>query len=315
MARSILIVGFSVTAEPGGFVEVSDKAGWPEEVCVRRVGIGGVQPFHLMYVLPAILRDYEPDMVVLEIATPGFRDVPDPQEKHQEALNSLLYTCRRFNVPVGMLDLPRRDIDPETDWVFLMHQRVCSELGLPHRQVLIQNETLIHDAVHPTKEGKQLYADVFSALVDDMLASPIVPEIAAPKVQHDTISLLPETAQKNDNRQFSRAGYEAGFWEIPEGEESIWPLQEGMCVVGLSFLRGPKSGLLRITGDQTVELQAYDRFCYYERFGLSLFKPLSGDVLSIRQLPGVPEIDLLKGEKDYDARIGYVGHLLIEMSQ
>jgi hypothetical protein len=312
--RRILVVGFSVTADKNGYVEVAfgRDAEMLKQAELLRVGLGGFHPAHIAPLLDLILDRNRPDAVIFEIATSSFRQFEAAEARHRLALGAMLNQCHLRAMPCALLDLPRTDVEPGADWAVALHARACTHFGLPYRRVEPAAE-MFQDAVHPTPSGRDRMADALLDLIAALVEGPRA--VPWPVQVPFRYSCLPieAFAPNADLRRFERAGLDMQFAEVhPEAPQSLsLPGERG--IAGLLAIAGPKSGHLRLTpsnGSARV-MQPYDNFCYYERMYPLTFPPAATDGLVIEQLPQVPALELRKGTKDMGPRIGQIGALFV----
>jgi len=305
--KNVLVLGFSVTAENPGFVEAARKALEPEAgITLHKIGLGGLQPYHMRHMLDEIFEDVAPDLVIAELATPAFRSFPRPPEDHQDTVDALVACCAARNVALGFLDLPRTDVDSETDWVFAMHKATCDAHGLPYLRGP-EGEGLLRDVVHTTPEGTQAYADILLELLDRPL---VVPQGPSGTVRKGFGSVLIGRVAPQDLYAFSRGGYTVETPQLAAGQTVTIPFGKPTKVCGISYLMGPRTGKLRlVNGTEERIIPCYDQFCYYERFGAMMFEPRLWDAVEITQLPDMPDTELLKGEPDLSERLGFPAHV------
>ncbi len=311
MAVNILVLGFSVTADEPGFIKSArQKLGENTRFSIRKIGIGGVHPLHLKFLIEQILQDIRPDFVVLEISTSPFRILHNDPMRHQEALNWILYRCQQHRIGLAFLDLPRKDVDQEEDWVTAMHRQICAAHAIQYHLVPLRAEFL-KDMVHPDPEGCAYYADHFLMLLDELdPGSQIAGEfpVATEFGVYDCVKHPDEVGMRH-----TRGGYTVDLAEITPDHPLTLSVQPDTSILGLLYLMGPRSGSLAIQVDHTkIHVSAYDEFCYYERVGIQVFPALKGVNVKISQLPDIPETALKKGDKDFGPRVGYVGKLLYE---
>ncbi|PCH75569.1 MAG: hypothetical protein COC12_00025 [Rhodobacteraceae bacterium] len=309
--KKVLILGFSVTAEGPGFVESAhQKLGENAGFLLSKVGIGGVHPQHLKFLIEGLLQDIRPDFVVFEISTSAFRMFHKEPALHQEALDWILYRCQQHGIGAAFLDLPRNDVNSETDWVTAMHRQICQEHGIPHHPVP-QREKLLKDVVHPTPAGCIYYADHLLELLRDLdLSAQIVGSFPV-KTEFGACDCVTETTKADMTHM--RGGYVIDMAAITPERPLTLPLRSDMAVVGLLFLMGPLTGKMRVqVANASANVFGYDEFCYYERVSIQIFPALRGDSVTILQLPEVPDTVLKKGDKELGPRLGHVGKILYE---
>lgn len=326
MTVRILVIGFSVSAETPGYVEQAAKLpGIRARYQISKVALGGVHLHQLQYLLNQIVTDNDmADFYVLEVATSAIRVLP-AFSLYPEALAATLAFFTSRELRLAIFDLPRRDIDTDTDALLAMHQSVCDAQSLPYSRVALDT-TQLKDDVHPTPEGQRRYASAFAAFLERVTAA--LPATAARSWSKaraaplkTSIAIAGVISPPHARTVFNRSGYVQEFVELEAGSSIEIAVPKGQVLTGLSYLIGPRSGRLAISGE-TVSgapfertITCYDQFAYYTRLGVRLFPPVTAERVRIVQLPDQPDIELLKGEKYLGDRLGAVGHLLLTATE
>lgn len=305
--KNVLVLGFSVTAENPGFVEAARKSLKPEAgVVLHKIGLGGLQPYHMRHMLEEIFQTFDPDQVVAELATPAFRNFPRPPEDHQATVQALVNFCADRGVALCFFDMPRTDVDSNTDWVFAMHKAACDAHGLPYLRAP-EDEGLLRDIVHTTPAGTAAYAD---ALLELLEMPCVIPQRSSKAPQDRFGALLISQGASQELYSFSRGGYTVEAPQLRAGETITIAFGKPTRVCGISYLMGPRSGKLSLSsGSDKRNVSCYDQFCYYERFGAMMFDPQLWETVEITQLPDMPDTPLLKGEANMSERLGVPVHL------
>jgi len=305
--RKVLVLGFSVTGEKNGYVEQA-IGDWPLGVTLVKAAIGGLMPSWIKFFAAGIFDDIKPDAVVFDLATPMFRKLPDAESQHRVSVEWMLHLCQQREIAVAFLDLPRTDVDEATDWVYAYHCALARKEGLGYKSVFSQ-PNMFRDEVHPTESGKIVYSEALRDLICEIVENPKIPPPYCPDARYSTISIAGDSPTRN----FSRAGFTVGVVDLVPGESIVCTLTLGWRLVGLSYLMGPRTGFFTLSGGgRDVIVPAYDKHCYFERFGVRLFHPIVDTKIKIEQMNTIPDVDLLKGEPDLRARVGSLAHLLVE---
>lgn len=316
----ILVLGYSVTAEGPGFVEIAkDQLGKASGVTLTKAGLGGVQPYHARYLFPKIIRQQQPDAVILEQSTPAFRSFLKGPKDYQHSLHALLRECQSSEISFGFLDLPRADFDFENDWVSRYHADIAEAYGVPHAIVLRQ-PGMLRDEVHPTSVGKEVYARALLSLLPRLapLNGSVQRFQSAP---HYDALLVEELVPPHMPRYtLSRGGYDENMVLIGSGLSLTIPFPQNSLVRGFSGLMWPRCGELEITlGDAVLWRQMYNEYCYYPRMGAVLFggpnenKGFTAGWAKFKQLPEQPNTPLRKGSVNLQPRLGGIGSLFVEL--
>lgn len=267
------------------------------------------------FLLPEIFNDQATELVVLEIATNAFRGRGEPVW-YRDAFNDVVAFFGSRGIRLAVLDLPRHDLDPDADWMADFHRDSCAQYSLPYRKVDLQLD-LLRDGVHATSKGHDQYARELAELLKSSCPEGHeAPTFAqhSRKYNLQALSCADISSQSFERETYSRSGYTTNLLLLPELEECEIALPPSLALVGFSAIRGPLGGDFQIThaaGRRKFTL--FDRWSYYDRLDFFLIPRLIGiDSISLSQMPGIPEIKLLKGEIPKEPRVAKIGHLLFE---
>jgi len=321
--RTSCFLGFSVTAENNGYVEkFADMKGALE---VSKLGLGGVHPHHARYLLSRFIDESHFDLFVLEFSTSAFRKFLS----RKEYVFSLVYLINKIlhkGAKVGILDLPRSDVDITSDWVHDLHKTIAERFNIPwlsfdahFDKSYRSNINLLRDEVHTTSEGSNVYAqflvdnwDKFNCIDSFTFINKKYAHVYSSIPANDLVPFLDD--KQTSNYLFNRSGYEVNTQVItPKVELCYINSFEGMTIDGCSFLMGPQSGkiYLEIDGQKTFTIEAYDGFCYYTRLGCIKLPSTHFSKLKLSQCKEIPEVQLHKGDRDVGPRVGYIGDLFV----
>lgn len=317
---NILVLGYSVTAELG-FVEIAQNSKFCEKFSIKKIGLGGFQPSSAIHVFQTELKIKRPDIVILEQSTPAFRIWEKDRLAYKKYVEAILRECFRIGAKFSFLELQRKDVDFEVDWVVSLHKELCDRFCVG--QVLgAVNPSLLRDEVHPNEEGRKEYSNSFidairkaSCVTATEACFLEVPEYAAVPIKSFLIgveNLVWET--------YTRGGFIAEMLRIKEGDSVDILLGKDSVFVGFIGMAGPRTGWFDVEfGEISNKIKMYDEYCYYSRASSKLIKndtfsdPGVLKKLKITQLSEVPLDPLLKGSKDSGPRVGGLSHLLVKI--
>ncbi|MFM2119897.1 MAG: hypothetical protein RL722_1365, partial [Pseudomonadota bacterium] len=228
----LLILGFSVTADPDGFaarVKRKLESRPQGDYNVITCGIGGVNASVLPEIYSQLLRRHNHfDLVVLEIATSILGQKIN--DWRREGLNVLYDLCTRIQqggAKVAFVNLYRDEFDYDFHLYDMMIEAVAARYhiplldlgaGLAREQGKAHCRTLIRDAVHTNPEGAEFQALKVQDFILDQCRRPS-PQAIVPSPEH--MEQVLDVAQFNPEltvRPFSRAGQEAHYTELPAGQ-------------------------------------------------------------------------------------------------
>ena len=315
----VLVLGYSVTAEGPGFVEIAaQKLGKNSNVTLVKAGLGGVQPYHARHLFPSILRHHKPDAVILDQSTPGYRNFLRDRNVYFQSLHALLRDIQAQNLLFGFLELPRVDVDFSNDWVVDYHTQLAEEFKVPQVFVPFQKD-LLRDEVHPTEVGRKIFADALLSMLDLLAPFSGPSDLFATAPRYDALLATNLVGEHMPRYLLSRGGYEENMVLVGSELTLTLPFENKHLVHGFSGLMWPRCGAFDIRiGDRTIHHQMYNEFCYYPRMGAVLFAPphqpeqLRASWASFHQRPELPDIPLRKGRVNTMPRLGAVGSIFIE---
>lgn len=313
-SKKILVVGFSVSAETPGYIEFAmERADFPAEFDIKKIAIGGAHAFQLKHLLEEILAANEAHAVILEVATSTFRGDQKTKDLYYEAIKWMLHIIGSKGLGAAIFDIARTDVDPATDWAFGISRELCAQYNIPYAQAPFDIEN-VRDIVHPTDEGKKVYAEAFTDLVKKIKDNINAPQVSGLEKGFGAIPLAQLTSDTVGSIEFERSNFKATMAAIHPGTEISLTIPQDITPTGLSFLMGPTSGDLFLSDDdnQSRLIPTFDQHCHFTRFNMRNFPPLQGKNMTLTQSALVPETELVKGEKNLGPRVGYVGHVLFD---
>lgn len=319
----VLVFGFSVSEQKDGYVpELSSMLAerYPDVEVVSRA-LGGMHPPEAVHIFDEVVPRGSFDLVVLELMTTSYRFSSPTDDDYGIVLFQFIAKSLRRSTRVVVVNLPRVEVDYESDKFTEIAQRLCYSLNVPFANIAVETARegrlaeLIPDGVHTTPSSGKLFAEMLFPVVDSALGTnsgvrwPFSDYDAADHARCVSIAgLLPQHEGIELKRSFNPLGI-----AIQGGKSLEIHLLGPTNVVGLTYFMGPRTGRMVIRGSSVeCELGAFDIFCYYERLNGDLFSnPISSTRISIYQDNRVPDLVPVKGEKDYGDRLGVVVHLLV----
>lgn len=315
----VLVLGFSVTGDPVGYVEhwTEDFSARRKGFAVSKIGIGGLQPPQWRHLVRSMLEAHRPDIAIFEMATPFYRLVPKSDriiKEHFETIDFLVSLCSKMNILCGVLDLPQDKIDHSTDWMDGVHRKACEKYGISMVTVPMQ-DGIMRDNVHPNDDGRKLYAKNLDNLILRVSRSSNKKySLASPNRSFEAYLAADTSHTAGVIADFERNGYKVNFVELSAGQSSLFKFPKPALFVGVVTLMGPKTGYMDIRIDsQENIICCYDMYCYYNRLGGKRISPSLTDEVVVVQGKVVPEIEPLKGKKDGGPRSGGISHFLYEV--
>lgn len=315
----LLVLGYSVTAEKNSYVEYArERLSGEGGLTVAKVGYGGLQPHDARYLFPSVIRREAPDIIVLDQATPAFRKFTSNAAEYRLCLLSVIRICQRQGIRLALLDLPRTDVDYADDWVTRLHAEEAARADIPCLRVAGRPED-VWDEVHPTETGKEHYADALVGLIAQARVPAGDSGLLANVPEYDCLELDDRAPPALGRKIFERGGDIVTMVQLDEDQSVAFDFGSLVTIRAVSYLMGPRTGYLELVVDgRTFTALAYDGFCYYERLGVYSLDPRAvppgarGMRLTIRQLRGLPEVPLRKGDPYTGPRSGAVAHVFLE---
>lgn len=333
--NKILFLGFSATAQKSGYfdkIKEMFSSKYADTIKLTRVGLGGLQPYHVRYLFPPLIRESSADLIVLVIAASAFRK--DSQfysaEDHLMTMLSLIAVSRQQGCSVAVIDFFRDDVDYDDDWVSKLHHAICSKMDVPYLNIAEEiyreaalREGLRSDGVHTNQKGSDYYGTriseyLFSLMDNNSDRQNFVnrQDLSLFATAFDSIpcTSLVTTPNQYATFFFERTGYAATLIEIAEGQSIELQLPEIKTVCGFSYLMHPLSGYVKyiIDGVHIEKFLTYDAHSYYPRIGAAVFAPSNARKIVFSQMEGLPPVKLLKGEVNDGPRIGRLGRVFVQ---
>lgn len=315
--KKILVVGFSVTEMPSSYFAIAQHAARARglDFELYQCGIGGITTESLPYFIDHIL-DAHPDCthVVFEVASSYVRQVyaqhisynPSYDFEIWKQIERLILSCHTRGKEAMFFNLPRKDVNYANDMLEAIIAKVCDAYATPvlsvSSEALLSKtdlSTLLLDEVHPSPLAAQLYSEKLLAFLA-RLPIPTVRNSYVTELRYDSIQLAAQCSKTI--REFRRHGYRERYVSLKEGTPVRIDLGSPRNIEGFSVLCGPKSGMLYITTDIKREFFCYDEHCYYERMMTSVQPLGEAKTITFEMSSVVPDIELLKGQKNTEAR-------------
>jgi hypothetical protein len=312
----VLIVGFSVTADNKGYVEAFCSAKH-HNIVVSKVGLGGLQPHHLAFFMEDILKFSQANIVVLEIATAGFRSFLSQELYVLSIFNILKVVLEKGAKPI-IFDIPRSDVDPENDWVADINERICKQFEIKYVAAHIYFDEPIdnyfRDGIHTNAKGASKPASILKSNICPVECEKLNPTVDFLPSQLKELRLYINDAPVNlDNSvEFNRSGYAGKFQQLgPNSTLELATNNNDFCH-GAFYLMGPDTGVFQLQfGREEKTITAIDAHCYYRRLGVCYFPAIQLEAkLLVKSNLERPSIKLLKGELSKDEVNNFIGGLL-----
>lgn len=317
----ILILGFSVTADPSGFAPrvksyLSRIPGLEIDIC----GIGGGNVLIMPPIFDQLSAKSGPyDFVFLELATSVYGSKQSNWSECLNLLYDLLSRVQSTGARIGLINLYRSDYE----YQFHVFDMIIESIAMRYNLALLDKamglerdlgpefcKSLLRDVVHTNVLGAMTQADWVSDFIQKSIVS-IIPQhlLPLPKYQASflTFSSNPKVHPK-ELFKYKRAGLELDCMILNEDESCSLLLPEEAIVYGISFCRHSLCGKIQLNyGHQTknIDVMMYDQNSYYTHFGFQRIPHISNAIeITVTQSSETPTIQLTKGEKSIGKRFG-----------
>lgn len=314
----VLVFGFSVTGDTPGYVEFwkNRYAAQYPGLSVEKIAIGGLTPAQGRHVVPGMIRQYRPDILIFEISTPIYRLRPETAQnisEHSETVRFLVRLCAENGIRCGFLDLPQENLMSSKDWLGNIHKELLETYGIPLVSVDLMPDTL-RDNVHPSDTGRGIYADALNDLIRKVLSSSSERyHLAQAETFFDAIHVDQVVRSTGDLVDFERNGFRTKMLQLTARQSSTLKLDQPTTLAGVMVAMGPKTGYMDIRVNGVGEIiSCYDIHCYYLRVGARMFSPRTTESITVVQGQKVPDTIPQKGTKDAGERVGGITHLLVQ---
>lgn len=331
MKPKVLILGFSVTADKGGFAELVRRRAADHGIEVVVCGAGGVYPLSLPLVFEHVCRQRGPfDYVFLEIATSLYgAKVTDWKHDGLDLLYQIFSSIQATGAELAFINLYRDNFDYRYHVFDMLLESLAHRFNVPlldlSAGLLAQRgvefcRSLLRDVVHTTVEGGEFQAEaVWNFLCATLRRDTRCLPFPCPIRRREAVSFI-DGCGGMESGAFSRSGLELRYGILKAGEECTIMVPPHARVSGISFLSGPLSGKLELTfrGANKIEvIQAFDEHCFYERYNYRLLNLEGCESVTCRQLEELPGVALRKGEMDRGQRVGKLValHYVVDRSE
>jgi hypothetical protein len=300
--KKIIVIGFSVTVQSPGFVELISA---PLEYSIERFAIGGANMYALLYMLDVIPIKKD-DIVLLEVST-SRRWLGEDYQRYCNIAHHIFVSILNKKVRFGILDFSRYDVNPQTD---LLHRAILDtskKLNVRRSSVYLpesDEKRYYLDGIHPNVAGQNIYAQITSKLIAQIVTD-VIPEQTTPLEENfypkfSFVNEITYTAEcKFQEKFYEKNGLVANFIEIPEQSCSKFHFDNNYYFTGLLLLIGPESGRIKISCSEReiTNTLIYDERSYYERPFAYFFKNTLTDALKIEVIHDAQRPKLIKGSE------------------
>ncbi|WP_151747045.1 hypothetical protein [Acinetobacter soli] len=316
--KSILFLGFSVTADKSGFAYnsakiLSEKFNFKIDVC----GLGGLQPQHIIFLIEEILEKYDNEYIILELNTSGWRTAKLSNEAYYMAYRYIFEICHRYSRKMIILNLPRKDVDYSSDLSTDILHDLCRtfnskilDLSKKYYKNLHFDE-ILKDEVHPNSYGTDLYTrDVVDFLIgfnDDYYFS-----VVDYFFEKKTFWLQAPNNKYYELLSFERTGCELPCYKLKTSNTLSFLVDHNNNLVnGVLSVWGPRGGKITVHSlNDDISFYAYDAYSYYNRFAVVKFKGIKSKIIMLTLSEEIPSLNLLKGNINSETREVLIAGLL-----
>lgn len=312
----VLLIGFSVTADRGGYAPRAASALQDDGHSVDVLGLGGLPVEPLVGHLRARLQRQEYDLVVLEIATSviGLRarsfisQVIDP-------IYDLLNTIHEHGSQAAFVNLFRSEFDYPYHQFDMLVESIAARHRIPLLDLAAGLErhhgrefclSTVRDVTHTTDEGAAFQAEQVTRFLSEVLDDP-APQMRPPAPQI-TRQIVPVASLVDlPTGRHERAGLVCDYARLAAGQEVDIGMGRRVRVLGVGALSHPRAGeLTAVVGERRpFTLDVYYEASYYEHYVWRRLTPVPGaDRVTLWQSPEIPALTPAKGEKDEGPREG-----------
>lgn len=316
--RKILFFGFSVTEETHGYI-FELKRQYRDKINVENKAIGGLALWAVPYILDNLaLENF--DEVVFEIST-CLRYSEGNPKRYTDDLSYILSFCSAKNIAIRFLQLYRGDVNYEADKLTQAVKNFCASHNLIEISLIDEMIGLdaagklpnyLRDGTHTSPKGALLYANaIFENL--SSCSNQIKEYNPSFNVSKSFIS-LDNCSFLESSGKFERRNIEFATFDILEGSKFKVVVPGNCAIVGVWYVKGPKSGILEVSlnGKSYHKIIGYDQFSYYSRYTVwKVPRPSIGE-MTIFHTHIQPSTKLVKGVKYEGTRETSICGLLID---
>jgi len=305
--KRILVFGFSVTElKDGYFATVANLL--DKEYELTKIGIGGASLSVVPY-LSTILKYHHYDYVLFEIGT-CIRFAEEQPAKYDDLISEIIDACRRSGALACFVNLFRDKINYEHDNLSRAIESSAKSNNLPFLDLIRplikikhagEMANYLYDGTHTTPNGAIYYGQKIAKFIRTLpnWANTIKLEVVTNKVMFLIEGFC------DSHGEMSRGGLKLPFSKLEEGRALKGTVPIDMKFRGLIFIMGPDTGVFEVSSSKiTRKVNAYDQFCYYERFSYWLRNESNSHEFYIRQTVIEPAVTLKKGQPFSGPKVG-----------
>jgi hypothetical protein len=272
-----------------------------------------------------LVASHRPDLCLIEYATPraGTRELADGPAGLDGVFAKLLSVgCVPCLLHLYRRGDEQRAVIESLERIAEIHGVPTIDLATPIRAAIaaggLEESELVKDGIHTTPVGSALTAELAcDGIVELAGVDGSGPTLMAPPTDpsYRAAATVPATAEDagGDGRmtlfRLSRPVLEVAT-------DAVIRRRFDAALHGLALAFGPECGEIEVSADgRTERRMLFDDFCFYERFGTSLFKePIpAGAEVSIRLTERVPDYTITRRPIDppSDRRLKLFGYLVV----
>ncbi len=279
---------------------------------VRVCGLGGLGPQVLPVMFDRLHRLHGPfTHVLLEVATSAYAtSSPDGPAQAVDLIADCLNRVAETGARPALLHLLRTDLAGARLPFTALLTAAAEAQGYPVVDLaegLIARKGrdfalgLLRDTVHTTPEGSLYQATATAEALAGWLRQTEPPSVPKRPLRRRQALSLASYAREQDRYVWQDLDCVVAL--LRADETLRVPLAEPLQICGLSYIMGPRSGLLEVRlGERSLSVPAYDEHCFYQRLGFRQLPPGPQRAIAIRQDPALPTQPLRRGKPDLSPR-------------
>lgn len=323
--RRLLIIGFDLWT--GNMYRALRHVNF-DDLEIEVFALPGHHYNYLYPFLPDLLAEFQPNVVLFDLLSTPCRGWATGAHL-ADHFHAMLQLSAAHGAKAGLVHFyDAEEIEVDSDPLAHALNASAEELGLPildlpgwwrdagHASVLpLEGERVkISDAVAISQKIVSFARSVCSSEQDLQFLSNLgVADHVRQLAVVDASRMVPAGAA-TESRAFS--GLSSDALVVEEGESVTLQIPEGAVINGIYFIHGPRSGDFEITSDRGLLMiqRCYDAWSYYERPVVMNLDSQGARAISIRQLSGIPDLELVQGQVDRSPRVGKIGPIMMYKS-
>ena len=302
--KKILVIGFSVSEQNGGYVDrLKDYYG---DSNVDSYSIGGGHMSLILYLLSKIDFLKYTDCI-LEVST-SVKWHGNDYNRYFSIISHLVGYIGQYNIQVHIFQLYRDDVNYQNDALFNAIENCALINNLNYKKItkfIDEDSKYLRDGIHPTEEGIKLYTKEAIDLLEtrksiylnngfEQIQTKYNPRIIT--IDSDEMEIVKGNYKKST---FKRRDVSFNTFIVEENDSISIKFIKNIYIMGILCKIGKETSKVQVLKNNELvkEFHLYDQRNYYQRYSTSWFRLPDTNEITIHAIRVEPLPKLLKGEQ------------------